>query len=80
MAARQRKPVDTETYEGRFAVRLKQLREKKKLTVDELAEISGIPKKSIYNWESTMRSPSIGNLPLLAKALGVKARTLLPDE
>ena len=78
--ARPRKEVDVSTYTGRFAVRLKSLREKAGLTVDQLAEKSGIPKKTLYNWESGIREPLIGQLPQLAESLGVKTRTILPEK
>ena len=78
--SRQRKEIDTSTYTGKFALRLRELREKKGLSVDELAEKSGIPRTTLYNWESAIKQPVIGQLPLLAKALGMKAASLLPKE
>jgi len=81
MTPRQRKPVDTSTYEGRFAVRLKNLREKAGYSVEQLAEISGVPRTTIYNWESgTYKAVIDGSLLNLAKALEIKVRTLLPQE
>jgi transcriptional regulator with XRE-family HTH domain len=79
-AARNRKAVDTSTYSGRFAERLRTLREKKKMTVEELAEASGIPTRTLWNWESATSQPIIGQLPQLAQALGVKVGKLMPDE
>ena len=76
--ARPRKPVDTSTYTGRFAVRLKMLREKAGLTVEELAEASGIPTRTLWNWESDTKIAGIDRLPQLAPALGVTVRTLMP--
>ena len=78
--ARPRKAVDTSTYTGRFAVRLKSLREKVGLSVDELAEKSGIPKRTLFAWESTTNEPTIGQLPQIAEALEVSIRTLIPKE
>ena len=78
--ARPRKSVDTSTYTGRFAVRLRSLREKAGLSVDELAEKSGIPKNTLFNWEGAKRSPSIEQLPQLAESLGTTVRTLMPKE
>ncbi len=80
MNARPRKEIDTSTYEGRFAARLKMLREKAGLSVDELAEKSGIPVQTLYTWENGSRSPIPETLPNLAEALGVKTRTLLPEK
>lgn len=80
MNPRKRKEIDQESFTGRFAVRLKTLREKAGLTVEELGEQSGIPYKTLYRWEAASRSPSIDRFPQLAEALGVKVRTLLPEK
>ena len=77
---RPRKPVDTSTYTGRFAVRLKMLREKAGLSVAELSEKTEIPKKTIFEWESDNRTPGIDRFPQLAKALKVKIADLLPKK
>jgi len=79
MSARPRKEIDLSTYEGRFAARLKELREKRKLTVEELAEKSGIPDKTLYRWESAGSAPTIDRFPELAQALKIKVRNLLPE-
>ena len=78
--SRPRKEVDTSTYTGRFAVRLKSLREKAGMTVEELAEASGITAATLYDWEKARCTPGIERLPLLAKALEIKTRTLLPND
>ena len=80
MSPRARKEVDTSTYGGRFAVRLRALREKAGLSVEELAEASGIPKNTLFNWEGVKRSPSIEQFPQLADSLGVTIRTLMPQK
>ena len=79
-AARPRKELDTSTYPGRFAMRLKMLREKAGLSVEELAEKSGIPRRTLFNWESGERSASIEQFPQLAEALKVKIRLLMPEK
>ena len=79
-SARPRKKVDTSTYTGRFAVRLKTLREKAGLSVEQLAEKSGIPVQTLYKWESGQAAPAIDRFLELAEALKIKTRTLLPDE
>ena len=79
--ARPRKEVDTSTYEGRFAVRLRMLREKTGMNVHELAEKSGVSKTTILNWESGISKPIVSDTFLkLADALGVKVRTLMPEK
>ena len=80
MAARPRKKVDSSTYPGRFALRLRMLREKAGLSVEELAEKSGIPRRTLFNWEGGERSPSIEQFPQLAEALRVKIRSLMPEK
>ncbi len=80
MNARPRKPIDTSTYEGRFAARLKMLREKAGLSVLELADKTGMPARTLQNWESMTSSPVDESLPTIAEALGVKLRTLMPEK
>jgi transcriptional regulator with XRE-family HTH domain len=76
-----RKPVDESTYEGRFAVRLRMLREKTGMNVHELAEKSGVPVSNILSWESCSRKPALCDALLnLAEALDVSIRTLIPKE
>ena len=76
---RTRKEVDTSTYGGRFAVRLRTLREKKKMTIEELAELTGIPQTTLYRWENGDRCPVNEQVFLVAEALQIKASRLLED-
>ncbi|GHT18305.1 hypothetical protein FACS1894189_6040 [Planctomycetales bacterium] len=80
MTPRPRKGVNTSTYTGRFAERLKKLREKAGMSVEELAEKSGIPAQTIYNWEQGRSAASIDRFSQLADAIGVKIRNLLPEK
>jgi len=80
MSPRPRKEVDTSTYSGRFAERLRQLRDKAGLTTRELSEQTGIPLSTIQSWDGGQKSPSIDNFPALAEALGVTVRNLIPKE
>ena len=80
MNPRPRKQLDTKTYEGRFAERLKMLRIKAKLTPEQIAEAIGVSATTVYRWESGLRQPQISDLPAIADALGVKARILLPEK
>ena len=75
-----RKEPDTRMYSGRFAARLRTLREKAGLTVEDLVEATGFPQRTLYRWESGLRVPPVDAYPILAAALGVKVRTLLPEE
>ena len=78
--ANNRKAVDVSTFEGRFAVRLRTLREKAKLTHEEVAEALETSVTTVYRWEAGLRQPQISDLPKIAKVLKIKARTLLPEE
>ena len=79
MNPRPRNEVDMNTYAGKFAVHIKQLRVKAKLTVEELAEKTGISVRTIYAWESGQRSAIIDQLPELAEGLGVDISKILPN-
>jgi len=81
MSPRPRKEVDTSTYEGRFAARLKLLREKAGLSVEEIADWVGVKAITVYGWESGSRSPHISDLPALADTFGFKRiRDILPEK
>jgi transcriptional regulator with XRE-family HTH domain len=56
------------------------LREKAGLTVEELAEKSGVPRLTLYRWEQAYTMPSFGILPHFAESLGVTVRTLMPQK
>lgn len=51
--------------------RIKELRLKKELSLDELAEIVGVYKTSISKWEREINIPRADLAYYLAKALGV---------
>lgn len=79
--APKRKEVDETTYEGRFAARLRMLRGKAGLTVEELAEKLNVKPITVYGWESGKRSPHISNLPAIAELFGFKrVRDVLPEK
>jgi transcriptional regulator with XRE-family HTH domain len=80
MSPRPRKEIDTSTYSGRFAARLRALRDNAGMTVPELAEKCGIPESTLFHWECGKRSPVNEEFPALAEALGVKTRTLFPEK
>ena len=78
--ARPRNPVDTSTYSGRFAARLRMLREKTGMSVEELADKTGVSIATLYSWENGGRSPVNDDLPIVANGLNVSVRNLLPKE
>lgn len=80
------KQPDQSTYSGRFAARLRALREKAGLSVEGLGAKLGesgysATSKTIYNWESGLREPPLDALPNLATCLGLKTvRAILPEK
>ncbi|HBE71807.1 MAG TPA: hypothetical protein DDW52_26995 [Planctomycetaceae bacterium] len=80
------KEPDQSSYSGRFAARLRMLREKTGLTGKEaVAELNrvgyGVKQTTYYNWESGRSEPPLDAYPELAKMLGLSSpRTLLPNE
>ena len=67
------------TFDGRFAWRLQALRERAKLSVEEMAEALKVTNQCIYDWEAGRRQPKISDLPKIAQVLGIKRlRDILP--
>lgn len=69
------KQPDQSTYSGRFAARLRQLREKAGLSVpDVVASINGQGQKvaasTYYKWETGAADPPLNSLPSIARSLG----------
>lgn len=77
---RKRKEVDTSTYAGKLAVRLRALREKKGLTVDELADQSGVSRTTIFNWECADHSPINEDFIKISSILGIKLPKIISGE
>ena len=72
-----RKEPDKTSYVGRFAIRLRKLREEAGLSIDEVAAAMNVASTTIYHWESAKRQPQIAQLPEIAGVLGVSIRTLM---
>ena len=60
--------------------RLRELRKKKGLTLERLAEIAGVDVKYLGNIERGRENPTIATLEKLAKALSVKLHQVLTFE
>ena len=76
-----RKPLDLNTFKGRFAWRLMALREKAKLTAEKAAVQIGVSVNTIYAWESATNAPHPWTFPKIAKIYKVnKTKNLLPHE
>ena len=79
--ARPRGEVDTSSYIGRFAVRLKTLREKAKLTVEDAAYSLGVTLKTVYTWEDGSRVLPPQKFQEVARLYRLKKiKDILPDE
>lgn len=80
------KQIDESTYSGRFAARLRMLREKAGLTGQQMAEVVtangfAIAQRTYYAWESGRNDPPLNAYPSLAKSLNLKRiRDLIPAE
>lgn len=79
------KAPDESTYSGRFAARLRKLREKTGMTGQEMAkaivaEGYKVTGTTYYRWEAGQSEPSFNVLPVLAKILGISPRSLMPKE
>jgi len=80
-----RKEPDQSTYAGRFAARLRALREKKGLTVEEMVDLMQhhgfrLSVMGYYTWERATRQINLNAIPAIAKALGVSIRVLFPAD
>lgn len=55
---------------------LKKVRVEKGYTQQKLSEISGVPKRTIQDWEAGKRNPKIDGLKRIAEVLGVDVGSL----
>lgn len=60
-------------------MRIKELRQKRNLSQDELAELSGVQQYLISSYEVGRREPNIKTMRKLAKALNVKITELFEE-
>lgn len=57
---------------------IKQIREEKGITRPQLSELSGVPKRTIDDWENNRRNPrDVYQLKKIADALGVHIENLI---
>ena len=63
-----------------FAQRLRQIRQIKKLSQEELADIAGLHRTYVGSVERSERNISIDNMERLAKALEINIIELLREE
>lgn len=67
------------TMAGRFGAHLLQLSENAGLTAEEFAEKIGKSKQTVFGYFSGAASPHINDWPVIAKALGVPVKDLIPE-
>jgi len=56
--ARPRREIDTSNYNGKFAERLRSLRDATRMSADKFAETHGFARSTWYDWESGRRTPT----------------------
>ena len=79
--SRKRKEVDVSTFEGRFAVRLRKLREKTGMTPEEAAEQIGVSFVTLYDWEAGRKIPALQKFPTIAEAYNLtRVKDILPND
>ncbi len=80
-----RKEPDLSTYAGRFAARLRALRDRAGLSVEEVVDRMAtagfaITPITYYTWEIGTRQVNLNAIPAISAALRIKnARTLFPE-
>ena len=76
---------DLKTFSGRTAARLRELREARGKTVDEMCDALAavgypVPVSTYYEYENGRTKVNLDALPYLAEVLGRSPRTVLPEE
>ena len=69
--------VNKKKKKGEIMIDLKRIRKEKKLTQQELSQLSGVPQQTISRYEKGSRNADSENLKKLALALKVSADDLL---
>ena len=62
-----------------YGERIRQGRETKGLTQEELAEVVGVSRQAVSKWEKGTSDPSTSNLCALAKLYGIPVEELLHE-
>lgn len=82
---RRPKDPDLTTYRGRFAARLRELRQAKFATQGDFVEaLNGagldLREVTVSAWERGHSAPDFGLLPTIAATLGISIRQLMPEK
>ncbi len=75
---RAKREPDLSTYSGRFAARLRELREKAKLSQAEAADRLGVKQNTVSRWETGVATPSVDLYSQIATVYNVAVRNILP--
>ncbi len=63
--------------DNKFAIRLKELRENRKISQTKLANVLGYTQTAIAKWETGVNEPKINDILAIAKIFGVSTDYLL---
>jgi len=72
------KPIEEDTFAAGIGRIIRETRERKGLTVEHCADVAGVAVPTWYHFERG-RSIGLDKLPLIAAALRVSVRQLIPD-
>ncbi len=62
---------------NKFYKKLKHLRRKNRLTIEQFAKLVGVNKSTIINWEKGLTSPRIDYLIVICRVLKISVNDLL---
>ena len=77
--ARPANEPDTGTFAGRVGALFRKRREAVRLSVEQAAELAGVPASTWYRWEQGSNIPRMDRLPDIAQALKCSPRQLVPE-
>ncbi|QDV49595.1 helix-turn-helix domain-containing protein [Gimesia fumaroli] len=82
---RARKEIDDSTYQGRCAIRLRELADRKGITADELQQRlnqagHNVSRNAVYSYLSGDRAIPLDLVPTLASIFGISVRTFFPEK
>ena len=64
----------------KFGLRVKNIREEKSISQEELADMAGLHRTQISLIERGMRTPRLETIEKLADALGIQPSELIPEK
>ena len=67
------------SYALRLGAEIRLARESVEVSADELAAALGVNTRTVHGWESGRCRPSVANLWRIARALGMRVESLLPE-